>query len=197
MAAESFTRERVREVALRLFAERGVDAVTMRDIATDAGMKAPSLYNHWPSRDALVSELFVTGYAGYGQRLAEVLAGPGSFVERLEQMVRLVCRLHAEDRNLFVFLLMNHHHHLANFSPDAANPVDVIQQAVTGAMAAGEIPASDPALMTAAIVGTVEKPATFNFYSNPQGRLPRGLDAMADEIVVLCRALLNAFKETR
>lgn len=195
MTTDTSGRERVREQALRLFAERGVDAVSMRDIAGAAGMKAASLYNHWPSREALVRELFLDGYAGYGRRLAELADGPGMFVERLERMVRLVCRLHGEDHTLFRFLLLNQHHHLAAFDEAAANPVEVFQRTVEGAMREGEIPYADPALMTAAIVGILVQAATFHLYGGAVGRLPQRLDAMADDIATLCNRLLSIHGE--
>lgn len=51
------TREGVRKVALALFAERGYRATSMRDIAEALGMRAPSLYNHVRSKEALLVEI--------------------------------------------------------------------------------------------------------------------------------------------
>lgn len=47
-------RARIRDEALRLFAERGSDAVTMRDIAAAAGVSAALLVRHYGSKDGLV-----------------------------------------------------------------------------------------------------------------------------------------------
>lgn len=47
------TREVILDTAERLFAARGVDGVTMRDLAREMGLTAPSLYNHFPSKQAL------------------------------------------------------------------------------------------------------------------------------------------------
>ncbi len=47
-------RARIRDEALRLFAERGPDAVTMRDIAAAAGVSAALLIRHYGSKDGLV-----------------------------------------------------------------------------------------------------------------------------------------------
>ena len=59
-------RELIREQAMRLFVAHGVDAVSVRDIATACAMKASNLYAHFPSKDALVAGLFHQGYAEYG-----------------------------------------------------------------------------------------------------------------------------------
>src|SRR3712207_1520879 len=103
------TRDRIRRETLRLCVERGgMDAVSARDIAAAAGCRPSSLYTHWPSLDALAADLFAEGYAEYGSRLAAALAAaPGRpFPRRLEAALRLICRLHAEDRLLFEFLLL-------------------------------------------------------------------------------------------
>ena len=47
-------RARIRDEALRLFAERGPDAVTMRDIAAAAGVSPALLVRHYGSKDGLV-----------------------------------------------------------------------------------------------------------------------------------------------
>lgn len=47
-------RARIRDEALRLFAERGSDAVTMRDIAGAAGVSPALLVRHYGTKDGLV-----------------------------------------------------------------------------------------------------------------------------------------------
>jgi TetR/AcrR family transcriptional regulator, regulator of cefoperazone and chloramphenicol sensitivity len=47
-------RARIRDEALRLFAERGADAVTMRDIAAAAAVSPALLVRHYGSKDGLV-----------------------------------------------------------------------------------------------------------------------------------------------
>lgn len=48
-------RARIRDEALRLFAERGTDAVTMRDIAAAATVSPALLVRHYGSKDGLVA----------------------------------------------------------------------------------------------------------------------------------------------
>ncbi|MGH8701293.1 MAG: TetR/AcrR family transcriptional regulator, partial [Burkholderiales bacterium] len=47
------TREVILDTAERLFAVHGVDSVALRDLARDMNLTAPSLYNHFPSKQAL------------------------------------------------------------------------------------------------------------------------------------------------
>jgi AcrR family transcriptional regulator len=50
-------REHVRNVALDLFVEQGFQAVSLRQLASAAGMQPGSLYNHFESKQALLFEL--------------------------------------------------------------------------------------------------------------------------------------------
>jgi AcrR family transcriptional regulator len=180
-------RERIKEQALRLFAERGVDAVSVRDIAAACDMKAPNLYAHFASKEDLVHALFHEGYAAYGAILAEAAGGGAPFQLRLERMIRTICHLHDTDMNRFRFLVMTQHGYLASVPRDECNPVEVICQAVAGAMEAGEIPRRDPDLMALAIIGILVQPATGRLY----GRLNGGLEERADELVAMAWRVLS------
>lgn len=47
------TKQKIIEKALELFSERGYDSVSVGEIAQAVGIKAPSLYNHYPSKQAI------------------------------------------------------------------------------------------------------------------------------------------------
>ena len=42
------TKQRILEKSLELFSTKGYDAVSVGEIAKAVGIKAPSLYNHFP-----------------------------------------------------------------------------------------------------------------------------------------------------
>lgn len=48
-------RERVLDKGRRLFADSGVDSVSMRDLALELGIQAPSLYSHFCSKESLIN----------------------------------------------------------------------------------------------------------------------------------------------
>lgn len=47
------TRQRILDKALELFAARGYDSVSVGEIAAAVGIRAPSLYNHFPGKQAI------------------------------------------------------------------------------------------------------------------------------------------------
>lgn len=57
------TAGRILDAAEVLFAEKGYAGTTLRDVATSVGIRIPSLYNHFPSKDSLYAAVLerVTG----------------------------------------------------------------------------------------------------------------------------------------
>jgi AcrR family transcriptional regulator len=55
------TREVILDTAARLFSARGVDGVAVRDLAREMGITASSLYNHFPSKQALYDAVVARG----------------------------------------------------------------------------------------------------------------------------------------
>lgn len=52
------TSERILDCAIELFAERGYDGVSMRQIAAAVGIKASSLYKHFLNKEAILESVF-------------------------------------------------------------------------------------------------------------------------------------------
>ena len=71
------TRERILDVAERLFAQKGFAGTVVRDIAREAGLTAPSLYNHFDGKQALYEAVLARGV----QPLVDLMAGLGKAEE--------------------------------------------------------------------------------------------------------------------
>jgi AcrR family transcriptional regulator len=52
------TKEKIMDAAIKLFSERGYDTVSMRDIASNVGIKAASIYNHFSSKRDILREIY-------------------------------------------------------------------------------------------------------------------------------------------
>lgn len=61
----SGTRRKLLEIAADMFAVRGFDACTMRDLAAAVGVKAPALYNHFASKEQLLAEAMGTAIGDF------------------------------------------------------------------------------------------------------------------------------------
>lgn len=65
------TAERILDAAEALFAERGYAGTSLRDVATRVSLRIPSLYNHFPSKDALYAAVLARGIGPVLELLAE------------------------------------------------------------------------------------------------------------------------------
>ncbi len=59
------TRQKILDKALELFAARGYDSVSVGEIAQAVGIKAPSLYNHFPGKRAIFDAIVESTAAQY------------------------------------------------------------------------------------------------------------------------------------
>jgi len=142
-------RDRILAVAGRLFAERGYDQTSVRDIAAELGIANPSLYHHFASKNELLEEL-----------LREPLA-------RVQQAVLAAGQLEGEmrTRRLLEGLLeaLEVHSGIAVSALDAAGSAAGAQRALAEAalpdltaLLAGEAAADPHDLRVVMTVGAIE-----------------------------------------
>jgi len=72
------------ELAATLFAERGLRATTVRDIADGAGILSGSLYHHFSSKEEMVDELLRGFLDWLFARYREIMDGEANPLERLK-----------------------------------------------------------------------------------------------------------------
>jgi len=181
------TRQRIIQGALRLFAEKGVDATSIRDIAGSAAITEPAIYRHFKSKEDLVWEIFWSGYRGFGETLRAVEA-QGGLRERLAAMIETICGLFDRDEALFRFLLLTQHGQLGKITEREKSPVQVLHDQLAAAIHGGALPKQDAELATSTVLGIVLQAATFKVY----GRLGQPLSHYATQLSAACWAALNA-----
>lgn len=82
-------REVVIRVATDLLAEHGdVDAVTMRDVAAAAGVKPPSVYRHFPDKQALIRAIVTERFEEFATTLRAAASTRERPLASLEAMSR-------------------------------------------------------------------------------------------------------------
>lgn len=81
-------REQILACSLELFGAHGMHGVTTRQIAAAVGISQPSLYAHFPTRDAIGVELCRRAFQRLHDCLVDAAAADGSPTERLGRLGR-------------------------------------------------------------------------------------------------------------
>ena len=74
------TKEKIMNASILLFSDKGCDKVSMRDIAAEVGIKASSIYNHFPSKQGILKCI----YEFYVEELRLVFPKTGELLYLLE-----------------------------------------------------------------------------------------------------------------
>lgn len=187
------TQEKIEEVALALFAEKGVDRTTIGDIAGAAGIAEGTIYRHYPGKEELIWQLFSANYQRLAERLEALQAERAELRGKLKAMVGLFCNLFEQNPDMFRFLLLVQHGQLSRVTEDLQTPVTVIKAVIEAAIARGEIPEQDAAIATATVMGIVQQVAVFKVY----GRITRSLAEVADQLAESCWRALGGGKHAQ
>ena len=181
------TRARIEKEALRLFAEKGVDGATIKDIARSVGVAEAALYRYYPSKEDIARDIFTRHYAALSDEIRAIGARAEPFAETVGRLVRLLCELFDGAPDVFAFILLNQHAHL-RYVGARGNAVEQLRIIMERANARGEIAIADPELAAAVALGAALQPAVFKLY----GRLPGPLSARAEALAAAAMRAVGA-----
>lgn len=123
--SEAQTRTRILQAAQRLFAHKGYDGTTTRDLANAAGVAEGTLFRHFATKKAILVEVATQGWVELLTDLLTELSEMGSYKAVAQVMRRRMLRLHENADMMRVCFLE------AQFHPDLR---DQIQQEVISKM---------------------------------------------------------------
>ena len=136
------TRARIEKEARHLFAAKGVDATTIRDISHAVGVADAALYRYFASKEEIASAIFTRHYGELAQEIRRVSELALPLRETVGELVSLLCRLFDEEPDIFAFILLNQHAHLRYVQPED-NAVEEIAAIMRAAHERGETPVAD------------------------------------------------------
>ena len=182
------TRASIEKAALRLFAEKGVEGATIRDLALAVGVADAALYRYFNSKEEIAAELFATHYGALARGIDEIATKDLPLADTIAALIDMLCALFDDAPDVFSFVLLNQHAHL-RYVKDDGNAVESLRAIMRRAHANGELDMGDHDLAAAMALGAVLQPCVFKLY----GRLP---GAMRDRAGELTQAALRVLRVT-
>lgn len=82
-------REQIVQAALRIVAEKGVNALTTATIAHEVGVSEANLYRHFTNKDEIISEMIESIGVGLRSNMESVIRLKASPLKRLERLFTL------------------------------------------------------------------------------------------------------------
>ncbi len=91
------TKTEIMDIAIPLFADGGYAGVSMRQLAQAVGIKAASLYHHFPDKQTLYIEALAQAFSKHADFMNESFTLKSSPKQRLNQLIqRLSIRVHED-----------------------------------------------------------------------------------------------------
>lgn len=152
------TADRLAQIALELFAERGYAGTSLAEIAKRLGIRKPSIYNYYSSKDELFMALFENSLDTWKTASMAPLDGPGGAQERLKRHMRVSLEFAVSDPHATALTRAA----VTQVSGDLATAVgalldrysddyrDQLFLLFSEAVAHGELPARDPQVLVLA-----------------------------------------------
>ncbi len=100
-------RETILHAAERVILRKGYSATTMDDIAREAQFSKATLYKYVPGKRVLLFEIMGHYLDEIRDRMAKILAGPGTAGEKLRQSIRMILLYQEEKENITRVLWMD------------------------------------------------------------------------------------------
>lgn len=136
-------RRRVIDAAFSLGAERGYDAVQMRDVSASANVSLATIYRYFSSKDHLLAAAMTEWTAELQERVAQSPPRGDSAADQLVDVLSRGCRALARQPKLSAALVRA----LSSPDPGVRDSADQVQQQIKS-MAAGILGDLDPAVQS-------------------------------------------------
>ncbi|MEO6772705.1 MAG: TetR/AcrR family transcriptional regulator [Kofleriaceae bacterium] len=147
-------RDAVMNAALELFVARGFYGTAVPEIADKAEVGAGTIYRYFPSKEALVNELYRQEKTRFG---AAVVTGfpAGNARELFHMLWRRMVDFAVEHQQSFQFLELQHHAAYLDAESHAleSRMTKMFEQIIESAQQRGELKAGSPALLMGLVMG--------------------------------------------
>lgn len=141
--------------ATLLFAERGIDATSMREIAQAAGVRDAAIYRHFAGKDDLAREIFVSWYGWHCRELQRIVSGPGGTLDKVRRIVRHEFAAVTDHGEAFVYFCKNELRFMQSLPVEIVSARRVLTTFIKAGQAQGEIRSGSPELLADMLNGAL------------------------------------------
>jgi AcrR family transcriptional regulator len=197
----AFRTQEILAAARTLLDQRGLEAMTMEEIAAAAGVAKGTLYLYFHSKDELIQAMITTVGESILRDVQTAVKNPGTPAERLIRMVSVLLEYLNRERLLFPIyareLFKGKKESREGFWSRYQEIEEEFLALVTGlfaeGIASGDFVAANPRLLTFLLRGLVR--AT-GYYQRDEGRLDVAKEALPVILTILSSGLIQTRQPT-
>lgn len=173
-------RPEIVRAAITLFAERGIDGTSMRDIAQAAGVREAAIYRHFASKEELAREIFLSWYVWHCRQLNQIVTGSESAKEKLCSLVRQEFTAAESHPEAFLYFCENEPKFIPFLPPDVPSVRKIFKELIKEGQGRGELKEGDPGLMADMLSGALCGVALSWIRRQRRGNLTRHVALVAE-----------------
>jgi AcrR family transcriptional regulator len=143
------------QVATSLFATRGIDGVSMRDIAHAAGVREAAIYRHFATKEELTRDIFLSWYGWYCAELQRIVHSSASTVEQLRDIVQHEFAAATDQSDAFVYFCENEARFVHELPAGVLSARRIFTAFIKAGQAHGELRMARPALLADMVSGAL------------------------------------------
>ncbi|MCM3878998.1 MAG: TetR/AcrR family transcriptional regulator [Vicinamibacterales bacterium] len=181
--------ERILSTALDLFAVKGYDATSVREICEAADITKPTLYHFYGSKDGVLRALVNSGFDRFRRLVDSALETPGTFRDKAKLVARGLFTSATEQPRYWRFM------HSIVWAPSGTSPktadcqafyegvVGALEAAALDAVKRGEISPGPMNIRMLILMGAIGEAATGYVISGRPVLTPQLADGLIDAIL--------------
>jgi len=186
------------EIACRLFATRGYDGTSLRDIAEEAQITKAALYYHFPNKEALYQQILIANLETLTGRVREAIEHADNATDKVRTFMLTSADVYAADPHAWVagsnaFWSGMGAAGRAAMVKRRDKYERLLRACIVEGIAAGEFRKVDPALTGRLLLSTLNQ---LTRWHSPEGRLtPR--EVIEQYLEIILRGLQSSASERR
>ena len=156
----STKRPTIVRAATSLFARRGIDGTSMRDVADAAGVREAAIYRYFESKEHMSREIFVSWYGWYSRQVRDIVRGSGSTREKVAAMSRLELSTAADHTEAFIYFCENEIRFLKSLPANVSRLDELLIELIKDGQKRGDVKRGDAAILADMLGGALCTVAT-------------------------------------
>ncbi len=170
-AANGTNKAKIERAAVWLFSEHGIDGVSTKSIAAEAGLSEGLIYRYFRNKDDLARSLMRAIHSRLTDMIEVAGARNDGLADQIRFIVRHYCEIADDDWTLFRYHILHLHEFPALSEKPSKSPHGAAVRLLKKAMKNGELSKMNADILAAMALGVVLQPAQAKVMGTIKGPL--------------------------